>query len=65
MGVRWVSRGRSDGYWDHQRAIEARGSESIGRAESAMPGAWASLAEYYQCVREQGRADPAPGDHRD
>ncbi|MDT2009463.1 hypothetical protein FXW78_46750 [Rhodococcus opacus] len=65
MGVPGASRGRSEVYWEQQVAIEARGPESIVRAESTTSNEQASIRDDYQSVRARRGADTAPGDQRD
>ncbi|MGW4340574.1 hypothetical protein ACWEK5_48620 [Rhodococcus koreensis] len=65
MGVPGVSRGRSEVYWEHQVAIEARGPASIAGAESTTPDEQPSINDHYPSARTGQGADTAPGDQRD
>ncbi|RZL81874.1 MAG: hypothetical protein EOP32_13715 [Rhodococcus sp. (in: high G+C Gram-positive bacteria)] len=65
MGVPGASRGRSEVYWENQVAIEARGPESVGRAESTTSNERASIVDHYPSARTGQGADTAPGYQHD
>ncbi|PQP24561.1 hypothetical protein C5613_11955 [Rhodococcus opacus] len=63
MGVPWVSRARSDAYWEQQVSGEARSCDSGETTKSASSDTRPTLADHSLTHRNTDATDAPPADH--